>query len=296
LKIIIPAQNTDFSRCSCLAKISIFTFVSTFLSKPFIFASQMKATPHIIAIIEDDNDYRAFLRKITEETGKYTCFGTFANGEAFLEAVRKADKDMHPTLALMDIGLPRMSGVECTRRFVEMCPKAHVMMLTSFDDIENIYQAIIAGASAYHLKTPQKKKILEALEDLYSGGALMTGQIARKAIATFRALAAHVPSQTITVANERINTCSEETLYRNNFDRQEEILRVVSEREYEVLRLLARGDSYKKIAEELFISTSTVKTHIANIYEKLHVNSRGEATAKFLRQTGNGVFSITKEQ
>jgi DNA-binding NarL/FixJ family response regulator len=220
---------------------------------------------HRIAIIEDDSDYREFLCNTTESSGKYTLFGAYANGEAFLEAVQTAAPNDRPVLVLMDIGLPRMTGAECTRRLMRLCPTAQVMMLTVFDDTDNIYEAIIAGASAYHLKTPHKHKILEALDDLHSGGALMTGQIARKALETFRALAASPTGQTRTAGTAATNA----------------LLRILSEREHEILRLLARGDAYKKIADELHISTATVKTHIAKIYEKLHVNSRGEAAAKF---------------
>ena len=224
-----------------------------------------------IAIIEDDTEYRQFLRAITEQSGKYTCFGAYSNGEIFLEAVKEAPENERPNLVLMDIGLPRMSGAECTRHFVQLAPTALVMMLTVFDDTENIYEAIMAGASAYHLKTPHKYKILEAIEDLHSGGALMTGQIARKALDTFRAIATHAAQ-----AQQRIGTATIQ-------DKTDALLveNLLSTREYEVLRLLARGDAYKKIADELHISVATVKTHIAKIYEKLHVKSRGEAAARF---------------
>jgi DNA-binding NarL/FixJ family response regulator len=175
----------------------------------------------------------------------------------------------------MDIGLPRMSGAECARLFMELCPKALVMMLTVFDDTENIYEAIMAGASAYHLKTPHKYKILEAIEDLHSGGALMTGQIARKALETFRAIAARASVPAILPSAQATSSTTQQ-------ESDAIVVKdILSGREYEILRLLARGDAYKKIADELSISIATVKTHIANIYEKLHVNSRGEAAAKF---------------
>ena len=227
-----------------------------------------------IAIIEDDNEYRQFLRSITEKAGKYLFFGAYSNGEAFLEAVREAPPEERPNLVLMDIGLPRMSGAECARLFTELCPTALVMMLTVFDDTENIYEAIMAGASAYHLKTPHKYKILEAIEDLHSGGALMTGQIARKALDTFRAIAARASVPAILPAQPTSSKMQQESDAIVVKD-------ILSGREYEILRLLARGDAYKKIADELSISIATVKTHIANIYDKLHVNSRGEAAAKF---------------
>lgn len=232
-----------------------------------------------IAIIEDDNEYRQFLRSLTEQSGKYTCFGAYSNGEIFLEAVKEAPENERPNLVLMDIGLPRMSGAECTRHFVQLAPTALVMMLTVFDDTENIYEAIMAGASAYHLKTPHKYKILEAIEDLHSGGALMTGQIARKALDTFRAIATHASARQASATQAAQQSAkSADALGSIDALLVEELL---STREYEVLRLLARGDAYKKIADELHISVATVKTHIAKIYEKLHVNSRGEAAARF---------------
>lgn len=235
----------------------------------------MNQTMLRIAIIEDDNEYRQFLRSITEKAGKYLFFGAYSNGDAFLEAVREAPPEERPNLVLMDIGLPRMSGAECARLFMELCPKALVMMLTVFDDTENIYEAIMAGASAYHLKTPHKHKILEAIEDLHSGGALMTGQIARKALDTFRAIAANA-----SVLNS--NAPPQRSLTKAQQESDAIVVKdILSGREYEILRLLARGDAYKKIADELSISIATVKTHIANIYDKLHVNSRGEAAAKF---------------
>lgn len=231
-----------------------------------------------IAIIEDDNEYRQFLRSITEKAGKYLFFGAYSNGETFLEAVREASPEERPNLVLMDIGLPRMSGAECARLFTELCPTALVMMLTVFDDTENIYEAIMAGASAYHLKTPHKYKILEAIEDLHSGGALMTGQIARKALDTFRAIAANASFPASFPATLPAQPTSSRMQQESDAIVVKDIL---SGREYEILRLLARGDAYKKIADELSISIATVKTHIANIYDKLHVNSRGEAAAKF---------------
>ena len=156
-----------------------------------------------------------------------------------------------PDVVLMDINLPRMSGIECTRRLKERQPDVPIMMLTIYEDDEKIFDSLTAGASGYLLKKTPPAKLLDAILELHNGGSPMSSRIARKVVETFRAL----------------GTSSKE-------------IENLSKRESEILSHLAKGYRYKEIADTLFISIETVRTHIRNIYEKLHVRSRSEAVLK----------------
>ena len=160
-----------------------------------------------------------------------------------------------PDVVLMDINLPGMNGVECVRQLKQLLPKVQVMMLTVYEDTENIFNALAAGASGYMLKRTPSKELLEAIQEVQRGGSPMTMHIARKVVQSFQR-ASPSPSAT-------------ENL---------------SEREQQVLDLLSQGLMYKEIADKLGISYETVHTYIRRIYEKLHVQTRTEAVAKFMRK------------
>ena len=154
----------------------------------------------------------------------------------------------------MDINLPGMNGVECVRQLKQLIPETQVMMLTVYEDTENIFNALAAGAGGYMLKRTSSKELLEAIRAVHGGGSPMTMHIARKVVQSFQRTAASAQAT--------------ENLY---------------EREQQVLDLLSQGLIYKEIGEKLGISYETVHTYIRRIYEKLQVRTRTEAVAKFLR-------------
>jgi DNA-binding NarL/FixJ family response regulator len=156
---------------------------------------------------------------------------------------------------LMDINLPGMNGVECVRQLKQLLPQLQVMMLTVYEDTENIFNALAAGASGYLLKRTSQARLLEAIRDVQRGGSPMTAHIARKVVQSFQRTATSAPP----TGN-------------------------LSEREQQVLDLLSQGLIYKEIADKLGISYETVHTYIRRIYEKLQVRTRTEAVAKFLRR------------
>jgi DNA-binding NarL/FixJ family response regulator len=154
----------------------------------------------------------------------------------------------------MDIHLPNMSGVDCTRRLKELCPALQILMLTVYEDNERIFGALKAGASGYLLKRADPADILHAIQEVKQGGAPMSSQIARRVVQSFREDPAG-PRKT-----EKL-----------------------SQREEEILQHLSKGYSSKEIADRLSVSVNTVRTHLQHIYDKLHVRSRTEAVVKFLR-------------
>src|SRR6185369_9564582 len=179
------------------------------------------------------------------------CISHYPNAEDALKALPQ-DK---PEVVLMDINLPGMNGVECVRQLKQAAPAIQVMMLTVYEDTENIFNALAAGASGYMLKRTPRDELLEAIREVHRGGSPMTTHIARKVVQSFQRTAAAAPPT--------------ENL---------------SEREQQVLDLLSQGLMYKEIAEKLTISYETVHTYIRRIYEKLQVRTRTEAVAKFLRR------------
>jgi DNA-binding NarL/FixJ family response regulator len=175
----------------------------------------------------------------------------YANAENALEELPDQEADV----VLMDIGLPGMSGIECIRTLKSQHPQMQIMMLTVYEDDDKIFNSLKAGATGYILKKTPPAQLLQAIQDLHNGGSPMSPQIARKVVQTFQSMRA--PSQ----AAEPL-----------------------SKREQEILAYLAKGHLYKEIAATLHISVETVRTHLRNIYEKLHVRTRTEAVVKFLQK------------
>ncbi len=207
-----------------------------------------------VSIVEDDAKLRETVVRYFAGRPGFRCLKSYANGEAAL-----ADIPQHlPDVVLMDINLPGMSGIECVSRLRKVAPSVKIIMLTVFEEGEQVFQALSAGAFGYLVKSNRPAKILEAIREVYDGGSPMTGHIARKLVQTFQNHAA---------ASVAANAETES----------------LTSRELEVLQGLSRGHPYKEIASELGISLSTVRTYIQRIYEKLHVHSQTEAVMKFAR-------------
>jgi len=200
-----------------------------------------------IAIIEDDDKIRNYL---SEEIHLHIDAGEirlFSDGESALAELATAPVD----IALFDIQLPGMNGIECISRLKMIHPRMQMIVLTVYDNPNNIFEAIAAGAVGYLLKSTPPEKIIEAISDVQKGGSPISSQIARKVIEAF-------------AVKQKTNDYFQE----------------LSRREQEILEQLSKGYRYKEIADKLYVSVETVRTHIRNIYEKLQVNNRVAALKK----------------
>jgi len=201
-----------------------------------------------VAIVEDNKTTREGLEKIINLSSEYRCVCACATAEDALRVLPQH----RPEIVLMDIQLPNMSGVECVVRLKELLPATLVIMVTVYEDPDRIFRALRAGATGYLLKRSAPDHVLDALRDAQQGGAPMSSEIARKVVGYFR--------------NQETTRASVENL---------------SEREREVLDLVAHGFSNKEIADRLKITTESIRWHLKHIYHKLHVHSRTEAALKF---------------
>jgi DNA-binding NarL/FixJ family response regulator len=199
-----------------------------------------------VVIIEDEDEIREGYTFLINRSPGVVCIG-FASAESALVAF----KTERPEIILMDVNLQGMNGIDCTKVIKSTWPDIQIMMFTAYENNENVFKALEAGASGYILKQATPQELLDAIMELHNGGAPMSSAIARKVVSSF----------------------SKTTDNQKSFN--------LSEREEEVLSLLSNGFRYKDIADRLFISISTVRSHIYNIYEKLHVNNRTEALNRF---------------
>jgi DNA-binding NarL/FixJ family response regulator len=204
-----------------------------------------------VVVIEDERELRNGLQVLLNMTENFRCVGNF---RAMEEALRQLEKET-PDLILTDIGLPNMNGIEGTRIMRERFPELPIVVLTVHGEDDKIFQALCAGANGYLLKNTPPTRIIEALREVFDGGAPMSPSVARRVVSLFRQFS---PPET---ANYRL-----------------------TEQETRILKMLVDGHHYKTAAYELGISTSTVSFHLKNIYEKLHVHSKTEAVAKALRE------------
>ena len=204
-----------------------------------------------VSIVDDEADLRKHIAGFLSATGNIRCISAYASAEEALENLPK-DK---PDVILMDINMGEMDGIECVRNLTAKMPEAQVLMLTVFEDTEQIFRALSAGASGYLLKRMSPKKLVEAIGEVCAGGSPMSAPIARKVVKSFKTTPAS--------GDESAD---------------------LSPREHSVLDGLAEGLAYKQIADQLGVSIHTVRNYIRRIYEKLHVRSRTEAVAKFLRK------------
>jgi DNA-binding NarL/FixJ family response regulator len=211
------------------------------------------ASPRVIkvAIIEDHHKFRECLEFLLNNTEGYCCTGSFRTMEDALARIG----DGLPDLALVDIGLPGMSGVEGVKLLKERYPGLLLLMNTVYDDDERIFEALCAGASGYLLKKMPPARLLESIKEAVDGGAPMSPEVARRVIALFRDIR---PPE------------------RADYH--------LTPHETRLLKLLAEGHSYKTAAAELGVSVKTISFHLQHIYEKLQVHSKSEAVAKALRQ------------
>jgi DNA-binding NarL/FixJ family response regulator len=203
-----------------------------------------------IAIVEDNGPMRETLLQLIQDMPEMTCVCVCETAAKALKQIPK----VAPDIVIMDIRLPDRSGIECTARLKPLLPDTQIMIYTVNEDNDQIFEALKAGASGYLLKSATPGEIREALVDISLGGAPMSSEIARKVVQSFR--------QPEVVKNPE--------------------LAHLSRREEEILALLAQGYVAKEIAQKLFLSYATVRTHLHHIYEKLHVSSKTEAVVKYL--------------
>jgi len=209
-----------------------------------------------VAVVEDNGALRQSLQEILDAKEGMKCVGVFSNGE---EALRQLPQ-LEPAVVLMDINLPEMTGVDCVRQLVKRMPQVLVIMVTIQSNIDAVFASLQAGACGYLHKPVYAKELLKSVRDVVAGGSPMSAGIARKVVQAFKTFPL-VPT---------------ETVVKQHRDEQP-----LTDREHSVLDLLAQGYSYKEISDKIGVSWHTVHNHIRHIYEKLQVQSRGQAVAKF---------------
>ncbi len=207
--------------------------------------------PIKVAIVEDNEKIREGLAALIGGSEGFQCTAAYETAEETLRHLPA----YNPDVVLMDIQLPKMSGIECVARLKEHDNHMQVMMLTVYEDDDKVFRSIVAGATGYILKRTPPAELLEAIRDVYEGGSPMSDQIARKVVKAF----------------QEMGKSSKET-------------ENLSEREMEILSYLAKGYQDKEIADHFFLSIKTIRTHLRNIYQKLHVRSRTEAVLMYLRK------------
>lgn len=208
-----------------------------------------------VSIVEDNPEIRRGVQRVLNGSEGFTCLSVHGDAEDAMEQLPV----LRPKMVIMDINLPGVNGIHCIRTLKEKCPDMEFVMFTIYEDGEQVFEALSAGAGGYLLKKTRPDKLLEALQELYEGGAPMSAGIARKVVHSFQ---------------RREQEASKASPAANKS------LQALTAREQEILLLLSKGFFYKEIASQLGISTATVKQHIHRIYDKLHVANRTEAINK----------------
>lgn len=211
----------------------------------------MPDIPVRVAIIEDVREVREGLAMLVSGTTGFACVGSYRTMEDALLGLQRAS----PDVILTDIGLPGMDGIQGTRLLRDRFPAVPIVALSVYDDDDNVFNAICAGASGYLLKNTPPARLLESLRDVVNGGAPMSPEVARRVLTLFR-----------------------------KFRPPERARYHLTAQETELLRLMIEGHHYKTAAREMGISTNTVFFHLKNVYEKLQVHSKTEAVAKALKE------------
>ena len=206
-----------------------------------------------VIVVEDNNTIREGLKILIDGTEGYTCIGNFSDCESMLKNL----ENLNPNVLLMDIGLPGMNGIEGIREAKAILHDLTILVLTVYEENDLIFDALCAGACGYLVKKTPPSKLLDAIQEAYKGGAPMSSHIARKVIDFFQQKKQASPAQ------------------QSN---------ILTPREKEILSGLVDGNSFKAIADSLFISIETVRFHFRNIYKKLHVHSQSEAVAKAIKE------------
>lgn len=204
-----------------------------------------------VSIVEDIEDIREAWRVLINGSTGFECLHVYADAEEALDKMPGHKIDV----VILDINLPGMDGISCMKEMKPLMPDAQFMICTVHQDDGHVFNALQSGASGYILKRMSPAGILEAIRDLHNGGSPMSSEIARKVVDSMRKM-----------------------------EKRSETVEMLTERETEILDFLAKGYLYKEIASELFLSTHTVKKHIYNIYDKLHVQNRTEALNKAYRR------------
>ena len=214
-----------------------------------------------VIVVEDDSRLRSGLVEIVNSDPECTCVGAYGSGE---EALAKVPA-LKPQVAIMDINLPGMDGIACVRQLSEKLPGLQIVMLTVYQDTDNLFRALAAGAHGYLVKPARARDLLAAIRDIHRGGAPMTSALARKVVDAFRKQTAPAVPFVSAAATSGGGESGE-----------------LAPREKEVLDLLAQGYSYKEIADKLNVAFATVHTYVLRIYKKLHVRSKNAAVARWL--------------
>jgi DNA-binding NarL/FixJ family response regulator len=205
-----------------------------------------------VSIVEDHASLRESVRGFIQGAPGFECLGAYASAEEALAEVPARP----PAVVLMDINLPKMSGIECVKRLKAKLPDLQIIMLTVYENSDRIFEALAAGACGYLVKSTPPEELLEAIEEIAKGGSPMSSNIARMVVQAFQPAVHAVP------LNEQL-----------------------APRERQVLELLSKGRAYKQIAAEMNLSMGTIRTYIRRIYEKLQVNCRTDAVVKYLDAT-----------
>jgi DNA-binding NarL/FixJ family response regulator len=204
-----------------------------------------------VSIVDDETSLRQSIATFIDGSPGFRCVSTYGSAEAALQGL-PADR---PDVVLMDIHMDGMNGIECVQRLKALLPELQILMLTVYEDTDQIFKALAAGASGYLLKRVPPSKLLEAIGEVHAGGSPMSSSIARKVVASFQKAGPATDQDAL-----------------------------LSPREQMVVDCLSRGLAYKQIAEQMGISVTTIRTYLRRIYEKLHVRSRSEAIAKYLQR------------
>lgn len=202
-----------------------------------------------VAIVEDNEPLRLIVSGWLEQAEGMTLVGAYEDAERAMSELPA----QQPDVVLVDINLPGANGIECVRYLKKHLPAVQFIMVTVYEDAQRIFEALAAGATGYLLKRASRTQLLNAIAEVRRGGSPMSAQIARKVVQSFQRPEAPLQGD------------------------------VLSPREGEVLAMLARGLLYKEIADQLDSSVYTVNAHVRRIYEKLHVNSRSQAVAKYFK-------------
>jgi DNA-binding NarL/FixJ family response regulator len=202
-----------------------------------------------VSILDDDKEFRELISTTIKNSNGFVCAGIYSTCD---EAMKKIEEDI-PDILLLDIAMPYKSGIQSLKEIKQKYPSVEVLMLTVLSDNDKIFESVRNGAVGYILKKSPADKLLEAIKEAYEGGAPFPGEIARKVLQYFK------------------------TPFKNTTQSE------LSDREREVLEALIDGHGTKAIADKLFVSINTIRFHLRNIYNKLHVNSRTEAVAKALK-------------
>ena len=247
----------------------------------------MDASPIRVFVVEDQTKILKNQLKLLEGSSEITVVGTALSGEAAMEEVSRLDP--LPDVLLLDLGLPRMSGIDVTRAVKAKHPGIEILIFTIFDEEDKVLGAVKAGASGYLLKGATTDKIVEAIKEVKAGGTVIQPNLARRLLRHFRvdvATAAGTPNNAVVPETSPASLSDDAAAQGTN---EEPRIRPLSDREKEILQLIAKGVSNSEAARLLNLSKATIRTHLEHIYEKLEVTNRVDAVTEGIRK---GLISV----